>query len=137
MTKIKTNIQALMCIAGLSGTYRDEPIDEYLQSLWDAAGGDDASSEHMIEIGNSMHEKPAPFTDELSCAMALAVRLLDNGPIDIEVAHRTVGNVRYGRAEICGPGDDACGKAATPCLALIVATLHAVDARASRSGQPT
>jgi hypothetical protein len=114
-------------LAGMaSGIERDDEIDAFCQSLWDQ----DGDQSLMIEIGNELHDKPAPFSDDLSAAMALAVRVLDDGPIDIEVAHRTVGNTRYGRAEICGPKDDAAARARTPALAILAATFHALAARA-------
>lgn len=113
------------------GSSRIHEVDAFLQDLWDS-GADDVE-DHMVEVGNESHEKPAPFTDDLSCAMALAVRLLDDGPIDIEVAHRTVGSERYGRAEICGPQDWASTDGVTPTVALLKAALMAFHERAERA----
>lgn len=109
------------------GGERDDALDAFCQTLWD--DGDDLSL--MIEIGNELHDKPAPFSDDLSAAMALAVRVLDDGPIDIEVAHRTVGHTRFARAEICGPKDDVAITAKTPALALLAATFKALHERAA------
>lgn len=109
------------------GVERDVKIDTFCQSLW----GDDDSL--MIEIGNEIHDKPAPFSDDLSAAMALATRLLDDGSIDIEVAHRSVGGKAFARAEICGPRDDVVAQAKTPALALLSATFKALAARSGES----
>lgn len=115
------------------GRERDIDIDAFCQSLWDRDSGDVSL---MVEIGNELHEKPAPFSDDLGAAMALAVRLLDCGAIDIEVAHRSVGGHSFARAEICGPYIDASMQAKTPALALVAATLKAVAARSKDRSEP-
>lgn len=66
------------------------------------------------------------FTANVDDAMWLAVLLLDDGAIDIETAHRSVGGLPHGRAEICSPRVDVYVKAPTPALALCIATLRAL-----------
>ncbi|WP_152552967.1 hypothetical protein [Nitratireductor basaltis] len=119
-------------IEASSGRERNREVDEFLQGLWDRAGDEIDDESFMVEIGNVTYQKPAPFTDDLHCAMALAVRLLDDGPIDIEVAHRTIGCERIGRADICGPKDDVRCNGATPTLALLLAVLCAHQMRTQR-----
>lgn len=66
----------------------------------------------------------------LEATMFLAVKDLDNGAIDIEVAYRSVPTAgSYGRAEICGPGDDSAARGKTPAEALCAAYISAKIAR--------
>lgn len=68
----------------------------------------------------------APYTSSVESAMRLAITQLDDGAVDIEVAHRSVGGVPHGRAEISGPRVFATAKAKTPALALCLATFKAL-----------
>jgi hypothetical protein len=74
----------------------------------------------------------SPYTSSVESAMRLAIAKFDDGAIDIEVAYRTVGGIPHGRAEICGPRAFAMAKAKTPALALVLATLKALNFKEPR-----
>jgi hypothetical protein len=69
------------------------------------------------------------YTSSLDAAMHFAVSQLDDGAVDIEVAHRVVGGRPHGRAEICGPSVFGMAKSKTPAMALVLATLKAIQAK--------
>ncbi|ASR12110.1 hypothetical protein CHY08_34205 (plasmid) [Rhizobium leguminosarum bv. viciae] len=69
------------------------------------------------------------YTSSLDSAMHFAISSLDDGAVDIEVAHRVVGGKPHGRAEICGPRVFGMAKSKTPAMALVLATLKALQAR--------
>ncbi|ASQ10186.1 hypothetical protein CDO22_08425 [Sinorhizobium meliloti] len=65
------------------------------------------------------------YTASLDAAMALAVKLLDDGFVDIEVAYRSNSGRTIARSEICSPRFDARATSATPAIALCLAALRA------------
>jgi hypothetical protein len=69
------------------------------------------------------------FTASVEAAMALAIFALNDGDVDFEVAYRFVGGKPHGRAEICGPAVFGMAKSKTPAMALVLATLKAIQAR--------
>jgi len=74
--------------------------------------------------------KAPKYTSSVDAAIALAIHLFDDGVVDIEVTHRSyAGGKVLGRAEICGPRAYGRASAKTPALALVLATLRALQAK--------
>ncbi|API52915.1 hypothetical protein BMW22_15950 [Rhizobium leguminosarum] len=69
------------------------------------------------------------YTASVDAAMDLAVAKVDDGATDIEVAYRSVDGNPHGRAEICGPTVFGMAKSKTPAMALVLATLKAIQAK--------
>ena len=80
----------------------------------------DGQIQHVLTPGRD-DMMPPNYSASVDAAMRLAVNLFDDGAIDIEVAHRTVGGKPHGRVEICGPAIDVRARATTPALALCLA----------------
>lgn len=98
--------------------------------VWEIAEESDEALQDDIDIvGIEEMWVEKPFTSSVDAAMDLAIAKLDDGAIDIEVAHRVVGGKPHGRAEICGPRVFGMAKSKTPAMALVLATLKAIQAR--------
>lgn len=98
--------------------------------VWEIAEESDEALQDDIDlVGIEEMWVEKPFTSSVDAAMDLAIAKLDDGAIDIEVAHRVVGGKPHGRAEICGPRVFGMAKSKTPAMALVLATLKALQAR--------
>lgn len=98
--------------------------------VWEVADETDEALQDDIDIvGIEEMWVEKPFTSSIDAAMDLAIAKLDDGAVDIEVAHRVVGGKPHGRAEICGPRVFGMAISKTPAMALVLATLKALHAR--------
>lgn len=116
----------------------DQAIDLFFNptaSVWSPKWWSGAPNEFLIwgseEAGDLDYRHIDDLTSSLDAAIALAILIVDDGMVDIEVAHRSIGGVVYGRAEICGPqwyGASDHVKAG-PAVALLIALLKAKEGR--------
>jgi hypothetical protein len=135
MTKIAELIERLEKATGPALVLDGEiwcAVYGYEFVMWDGAGcvyRDPNAPKWDAGIKHAQASTVRPYTASIDSAVALAVKLLDIGAIDIEVSYRSVGGKPHGRAEICGPDVDESAIGPTPAIALCICILSALRAK--------
>jgi hypothetical protein len=130
---LDTDIHLAIVLKGWVRHPHAKPGTWLYRELWPSA---EAHAAWAMDSNSEAPTEIAPkYTASLDAATALAERVFGSTAIDIEIGHRRVGGKLYGRAEICGPNvDSEMQHAATPALAIVLATLTAIKAQEGRRG---